>query len=282
MSQTRPTLFVPPGHFYSPIPDPGEVAAHLERRGKRPLHGIDLDMDAMRGVFSDIAARSADMPFTWDRQPNYRYYYGNDQFTYGDAAVLFAMMDRLRPARVIEIGSGHSSALLLDARDSLGIDTYLSFIEPYPTRLDALLRDADRDGVTVHRKKVQDVPLVTFDALQANDILIIDSSHVAKTGSDVCFEIFEILPRLKPGVRVMIHDMFDGFEYPRQWSVDEGRAWNELYLVRAFLMFNDRVEIEFFNDAFAAANKKLVKDTAGPFAQNPGGSLWLTIADPKA
>jgi hypothetical protein len=67
------------------------------------------------------------------------------------------------------------------------------------------------------------------------NVLFIDSTHVLRTGSDVCFELFEILPRLSPGVLVHIHDMFWPFEYPRSWVVEENRSWNELYAVRAFL-----------------------------------------------
>jgi hypothetical protein len=75
-----------------------------------------------------------------------------------------------------------------------------------------------------------------FDVLDENDILFINSSHVAKTGSDVNFELFEILPRLKKGVIVHIHDILYPFEYPREWVIERNYSWNEVYAVRAFLM----------------------------------------------
>src|SRR5690606_22964232 len=112
-----------------------------------------------------------------------------------------------------------------------------------------------------------------FDRLEADDILFIDSTHVAKTGSDVNYILFEILPRLKSGVLIHFHDVFYPFEYPRDW-VFAGRNWNEDYLLRAFLMYNPAFEIILFShylhkhhpDAFAAI----------PLCyNNRGGNLWI-------
>ena len=77
-----------------------------------------------------------------------------------------------------------------------------------------------------------------FEKLEAGDVLFIDSSHVAKTGSDVNYLFFEVLPRLRRGVRVHVHDIFLPIEYPRDWVIDENRSWNEQYVLRALLMFS--------------------------------------------
>ena len=103
----------------------------------------------------------------------------------------------------------------------------------------------------------------------------VDSTHVLRTGSDVCFELFEILPRLAPGALVHFHDMFWPFEYPRSWAVDENRSWNELYAVRAFLTNNEQWEVVFFNDYFAKLETKRIEDTYPNFLRNSGGALWL-------
>src|SRR6185295_14291779 len=118
-------------------------------------------------------------------------------------------------------------------------------IEPYPDLVKRLLRPDDFDRVQFIRSLVQDVPLKIFDVLEANDILFIDSSHVCKVGSDVYHELFRILPRLRPGVIIHFHDIFWPFEYPEDW-LREGRAWNELYLMRAFLQHNEAYEILLF------------------------------------
>jgi hypothetical protein len=95
------------------------------------------------------------------------------------------------------------------------------------------------------------------------------------TGSDVCFELFEILPHLKSGVVVHFHDVFWPFEYPRYWVVEENRCWNELYGIRAFLTKNEQWTILFFNDYFARFEVETITETCQLFLKNPGGALWL-------
>jgi Methyltransferase domain len=153
-------------------------------------------------------------------------------------------------------------------------DCELTFIDPHPELLLELIGDA-ATRVRVVRAPVQQVPLETFDALQAGDILFIDSTHVMRTGSDVCFELFEVLPRLSQGVLVHFHDMFWPFEYPRAWAVDENRSWNELYAVRAFLTNNDTWRIVLFNDYLTRLERPMIEVTYPQFLRNSGGALWL-------
>jgi hypothetical protein len=117
--------------------------------------------------------------------------------------------------------------------------------------------------------------LELFEQLQPGDFLFIDSTHILRTGSDVCFELFEILPRLASGVIVHFHDVFWPFEYPAEWIVDENRSWNELYALRAFLTDNGKWKILFFNNYFAKLERSLVEKTFPTFLRNPGGALWL-------
>ena len=112
-----------------------------------------------------------------------------------------------------------------------------TFIEPHPKLLKSLLKQGDLERIEIVPRPLQDVDLELFESLRANDILFIDSTHVAKIGSDVNRIFFEILPALATGVYVHFHDIFYPFEYPREW-IYEGRAWNEAYMLRAFLMYN--------------------------------------------
>ena len=108
-----------------------------------------------------------------------------------------------RPSRIIEVGSGYSTLLIADvARRFLDGTTRITAIEPYPRPFLAKI------GVELIEARVQDVPPAVFDVLERGDVLFIDSSHVAKTCSDVNHLFFEILPRLKPGVRIHVHDVF--------------------------------------------------------------------------
>jgi hypothetical protein len=116
--------------------------------------------------------------------------------------------------------------------------------------------------------------------LGAGDVLFIDSSHVAKTGGDVVFLYHEVLPRLAPGVIVHIHDIFLPADYPPEW-VFSGRAWNEQYLVRAFLAFNSAFRI-LLAVAWLALNRGDVLAAAFPGDSRQydsgGGSLWIQRA----
>ena len=121
---------------------------------------------------------------------------------------------------------------------------------------------------------MQDVDVGRFAALEANDILFIDSTHVSRIDSDVNRIFFEILPRLAAGVLVHLHDVFYPFEYPREW-VYEGRAWNENYVLRAFLQYNRAWEIRFFNNYLARRHPEAFFGALPLARENPGGSIWL-------
>ena len=125
------------------------------------------------------------------------------------------------------------------------------------------------------RQPVQEVGMAVYEQLGPRDILFIDSTHVLRTGSDVCYELFEILPRVASGVAVHLHDIFWPFEYPNPWILDDNRSWNEAYAVRAFLTDNDRWEIMFFNDYFMKFERERIERHLSRFVESPGASLWL-------
>lgn len=189
--------------------------------------------------------------------------------------MLYAILRHQRPRRVIEIGSGWSSACTLDTVEQyLQGNCELTFIDPHPELLFGLIGGAATQ-IRILKSPVQKVPLSIFNELRAGDILFIDSTHVLRTGGDVCFELFEILPRLAVGVLVHFHDMFWPFEYPRSWVIDENRSWNELYAVRAFLSYNAEWQIIMFNDYLAKLERPLIEKTYPEFMRNSGGALWL-------
>jgi predicted O-methyltransferase YrrM len=181
----------------------------------------------------------------------------------------------MAPKRIIEVGSGHSSALMLDTIEHAeGLDVHTTFIEPFPARLHSVLRDQDRRTSTIIERRVQDVPLATFETLEADDILFIDSSHVSKVGSDLNYLVFDVLPRLAEGVVVHVHDIFWPFEYPLEW-IRAGRAWNEIYLLRAFLQYNEAFDVTLFNHYVGEKHAAFFEAHMPLFLENTGGSLWL-------
>jgi hypothetical protein len=269
--------WVPPGHFYSPYPDLAEYERRVGalRDPTRELPGIDLRADEQLALLDEIAGLVADAPFPEHDEPGRttRYWYANPSYSYGDGVVLHGMLRRLRPARIVEVGSGHSSAMVLDTVDGWLPGATVTFVEPYPALLEGLLRPGDEGRVTVHRTPVQDVDLATFTALGPGDVLLIDSTHVVKAGSDVNHLVFEVLPRLRPGVWVHVHDIFFPFEYPPDW-VREGRAWHEAHLIRAFLVGNPGWAIRWFQDYLWTWHREAILKLPG-VASNPGANLWI-------
>ena len=170
---------------------------------------------------------------------------------------------------------------MLDLSERFGCGIDFTFIEPFPDRLLSLLRDQDKASCKILRQPVQEVPLGAFAELNENDVLFIDLSHVAKVYSDVVHVLFNILPSLNRGVIIHFHDILWPFEYPRLW-LDEGRAWNEAYLLRAFLQYNAAFQIIYFNSMMEARRADLlrakmplvVKTPSSPIT--PGNtSLWI-------
>lgn len=275
--ETRELLFQPPGHFYSPIGDRAEMQQHFTRleAAPRSVPGIRIDDDAMLALWDVLVREMSDCSFPEHADGTHRYHFHNDMYSYGDALVYRSMLKRFRPRRLIEIGSGYSSAVALDTRDGVGAPSSITFVEPHPEPLDRMLRPADRASVRLLVDKVQNVGLEVFAELEDGDFLFVDSSHVVKTGSDVQFILQRILPSLASGVTIHFHDVFWPFEYPPGWAIDENRSWNEVYVLWAFLAYNAGFEIVFFNDYFFKFFGARAAQASPPFARNPGGGLWI-------
>ncbi|WP_085234337.1 methyltransferase domain-containing protein [Mycobacterium conspicuum] len=272
-----PTMF-PPGHCYSPVVDPSTIAKYMDQQYLQEpddIKGIQFDEAAMVRFWKENAEFIKNTPFSEHDDGKNRYYY-NDMYPYGDAIMLSTMIAHFKPKNVIEVGSGFSSACMLDTVDQLGLSDFtMTCIDPDADRLRSRLREEDHSRVDIIEGLVQDVPVSTFSTLKENDILFIDSTHVLKTASDVHYELFSILPSLNKGVLVHFHDIQYPFEYPRQWLFEDNRSWNETYALRAFLMFNSAFEVLFWNGLFAHRQRALIQETNPLFLNNPGGSIWL-------
>lgn len=271
------TLF-PGGHFYSPIVDPADLKEREQSvwLNQDTMCGIDLHSDRQLELLNNaFRSWSASISYPIEQKlGSVGYFYNNDQFPALDAEVLYCMLCHIQPKHMIEVGSGFSSLITADVnRSKLGGKLDFSCIEPYPRQF---LIDGV-DGITsLVQKKVEDVDLAIFSKLQENDILFIDSSHVAKTGSDVNYLFFEILPRLNKGVLVHVHDIFLPDEYPKKWVIEECRNWNEQYLLHAFLQYNQAFEIVWASHFMSTRFHDQVHDVFPRFPSlGGGGSFWL-------
>ena len=267
--------WVPPGHFYSIVPGEDDV-----RRAKAKgidalptLPGIRLAPGDLVDGFRERAALVREWDGGADRTR--RYHLDNQAFDIADA------VDAARHPAAQPSGSGGGGRVGMELglhprhhRRRRASTPRSTFIEPYPQNLEARLQPGDRERVDIRVAEVQTVPAEVFAALEAGDILFIDSSHVFKPGSDVDDYFCRVLPSLQSGVHVHIHDIFWPFEVPGEW-LDEGRAWNEGHALRNFLYANDAWDITVFNDYFHRFHRDVIEDALPLMLEHPGGSIWL-------
>jgi hypothetical protein len=274
--QLRAAGRFPAGHYHSPIPTLDDVQARLNAHPVGgDIAGVDLLWTRQTELLNAFTAFYSDLPFPEKRTPGIRYYFNQTVFCYSDAIFLYSFLRHFQPRRIVEIGSGFSSAVMLDTIDRFfdrPVDVTL--IDPAADRLNHVLGRDDWNRVTFLQEEVQDMPLSRFTSLEAGDLLFIDSSHVLKCGSDLQFLMFDVLPHLPVGVFVHFHDVFDGFEYPAQWLLN-GIYWNEDYVLRAFLTHNRDWEIVLFGDHAVRRHSDWFTTQMPLCLKDPGGSLYL-------
>jgi len=208
----------------------------------RDLPGIDWNADGQLELACQMTfgQELIDLPRDSDDDTTFRL--NNYSYSSGDAEYWYQMIRLKKPRRIIEIGSGHSTLMAAQAvrknqQDDPAYRCDHVCIEPYE------MPWLEKIGITIVRKKVEDMDPHFFDQLAADDILFIDSSHMIRPEGDVLFEYLQLLPRLPTGVIVHVHDIFSPRNYPREWLEDEVRFWNEQYLLEAFLTENDKWQI---------------------------------------
>lgn len=230
--------------------------------------GIDFRSEAQLELVAAIGEHA--LPTSAD-DASPAYDPGNEQFPPHDAAVLHGMIRHLRPARMVEVGSGWSTTVTARAIRDGALDTVLTCIEPYPRDFVREIPQVDLLRV----EKVEHTPLEVFDELAAGDVLFIDSSHVAKTGSDVVHQLLHVVPRLAPGVVVHVHDIFLPDDYPQGW-VRAGFNWNEQYLLQALLVGNAGLQALLANRWMALRHPEAIQRSLGPIRAN-GSSFWFEV-----
>ena len=270
--------FVPPGHFYSPIPSLDEVAVREDvifNKIPRKIPGIDLNAEEQMNMFAGFKEYYDELPFKADKTDSLRYFFENPTYSYSDAILLYCMIRHAQPKRIIEIGSGYSSCVILDTNEIFfNNNISCTFIEPYPQLLESLIKENDKERIEIIPTKLQEVDLSKFACLSSGDILFVDSTHVSKVDSDVNHIFFEILPSLSNEVYIHFHDIFYPFEYPKEW-IYAGRAWNENYILRAFLQYNSAFKIIFYNTFLEHYYEQQFISEMPLCMKNKGGSIWL-------
>jgi predicted O-methyltransferase YrrM len=271
--------------YYSTLPVIGDIE-RTRARWDRPsaLAGLDVDVPGMTKRLAELAQRWEQefIEATGDYLSNTRRGFGPG-FPYVDARTLYYLLRENKPRTYLEVGSGLSTyyASLAARRNADdGSPLKITCIEPYPFEPLRSLPDFELvEGF------VQDVPLDRFEALEPGDVLFIDSSHALKIDSDVAFLFLDVLPRIKPGVFVHIHDVHFPFNGPfpadtwlfgERWPV----YWNEAMVVQTFLAFNSSFEILLSVPMVRHDDEQFLIDRYPDYVAlaedpNPPSSLWL-------
>lgn len=268
-------------HWYSPIPqieeiDPGFWARPSAMPGVAPFETGAMLEYLDRELAAGIA--EFDPPRRWSGRHN-DYFLENGLFQSVDADVLYAMVRRYRPKKIIELGAGFSTLVTAracatnaqhgDPATFVSCDPYA--LAPTPGQVPGLSE--------LRPVRAEAVPIAEFEALEADDILFIDSSHTVRIGGDVTHLFSEVLPRLADGVIVHLHDIYLPWSYPRDWVVRNRWYWAEQYMLQSFLTFNDHVSVLWASHAvFREQPERLARAIPNRHRGDPAPlSLWMRV-----
>ncbi|MEI9992241.1 MAG: class I SAM-dependent methyltransferase [Rhizomicrobium sp.] len=240
MVQDRIGVGIVGHHYYEPIIHPNDLSKSLDE--ERNLPGIDLNANAQLELVSHFGYRDELLQIPVEKTAPNQFGYNNGYYGAGDAEILYDIIRHFKPKRLFEIGSGQSTlmarlAIGRNMAERPGYTCYHVCVEPYEQPMLETL------GVEVVRKRVEDLGTDFFGPLEDGDILFIDSSHIIRPQGDVLFEYLELLPLLKSGVIVHVHDIFTPRDYPADWVLRSRWLWNEQYLLEAFLSFNAAYQV---------------------------------------
>lgn len=205
---------------------------------------FDIDLEKLLSLLSQLS-NSAELNSLPTDVPIIKggFFVNNPNFGAGDVDLYYLIIRKFKPKIIIEIGSGYSTMVCLKAIEQNQIDgfsTELTCIEPF----EMPFLNQEKNIILI-RKPIEEVGLNLFQNLEENDILFIDSSHIIRPGNDLLHIFFEILPMLKKGVIIHIHDIFSPRHYPKEWLIEKMRFWNEQYLLEAFLHNNHDYQVLF-------------------------------------
>jgi hypothetical protein len=262
--------------YYSPIPDLEELPSSVWTEPDE-MPGVDWDIDAqMAFLAGELGPFLAELSAP-DHPPGNPegYHLENEFFNALDAEVLHATVRRFRPARLLEVGSGYSTLIVVGAgrrNEDDGAPLRHEVYDPYPSPV----LERVRDRIDLHAMPATEIGSERFTELAAGDVLFIDSTHTVKPAGDVVRLLLGVLPLLAPGVVVHVHDFFRPYEYPRPLLEHYGSYWQEHHLLQAFLAFNHEFEILCANHALARLQTERVKSLVPSL--RPGllpSSIWI-------
>lgn len=273
-------LHITPVHFYSPVPDTSKLPPQTWTTPS-DMPGVDMDepgqLELLETIFAKYHEDFSAFPLKGTGD-DLEFSFENDQVSGADPFILHALVRELRPRRIVEVGGGYTTLVTAKAVRRNGSGEIVC-IEPYPRPF--LARALEGVG-RLERRPVQEVEPELFASLGEGDILFIDSTHVARIGSDVNRLFLEILPRLAPGVWVHVHDIFLPYDYPETWTRQMQFFWSEQYLLQAFLvgnrLYRPRFAVGYMGRRHPEAMRRVFPGWALGLG---GGSFWMRREDAR-
>jgi hypothetical protein len=255
-------------HFYSPVPQLEELPPDTFQR-RSPLPGIAWDMDRYQSLLRDLA------PLLTEFTPPPGFFWDNPMYGPVESEILYALVRRHKPNRIVELGSGFSSLIIAaGCRKNASEGEHCRYVA-----FDPFARDFVKEGIdgmdSLGAVGATEVRQEEFEALAESDILFIDTTHTVKVGGDVNRVLLEVLPKLASGVLVHVHDIFLPYEYPREFF-EKQLFWQEQYLLQGLLAENPSLEVLFPAYAVVRERPDLIKALI-PMHERPSGpgAFWI-------
>lgn len=260
--------------FYSSTPMQEDLVAHYAKNNGVPLYLDEsvFDLNQIKSRLMNLKKfQNEYLPQEYSSERG-GFYYANPMFSHSDAMSYYCVIREVRPANIIEIGSGFSTSIARQAIIDGDSQTKIHSFEPYPT---AFLRSID--DVCLIDKKAQDISSDDINNIISDgDILFVDSTHTVKEGSDVIHIICNLLPKINKKIYVHFHDIFLPFSFPEDWVIGECRYWEEQYLLYAFLLGNKNAKVFYGSTLCAHYFPELMSKFT--FSKFPGGgSIWFEL-----
>ena len=263
-------------HYYEPTYAEADLPAITDR--DRDLPGLDLNEAGQIALLSQFGYADELAALPMQPAPG-RFGFANKMFGVGDAELYYSFVRHKKPRRIVEIGSGNSTLIALEAiaantREDPGYRCEVTCVEPFE------MPWLESTGVQVIRRRVEHVDTKLFDTLGQDDILFIDSSHVIRPFGDVLHEFQTVIPRLRTGVLIQVHDVFTPRDYPEAWLRADRRLWNEQYLLESFLAFNNRYSVICAANWLKHHHWEALARACPILAQQPAGepgSFWFSV-----
>jgi len=265
-----------PANYYSDLPTIAELESSFEFDDPlgpyRSPHVFDADRLASFLATLDQYAEEFDPPQDGDPQDPAGFFWRNPAFSYSDAVAYYCVLRHLKPAHVLEVGSGFSTFVALQAIERNGSGR-ISCIEPFPRPWLGNLEQR----VTIHRQRVQEFDAYFFNSqLMDSDVLFIDSTHTVKAGSDCLHLYLRILPELTSKVTVHAHDIYLPFPQPRRHA-EQQIYWTEQYLLYSYLLQNPVAKVVYGSRYHHAQNRAVLDKLMRGRYPSGGGSFWFTL-----